>query len=159
MTVSAVELMPLTADSCTPRIDASLARAIRRAYFRELARQWERYVDTHRCAIVRNAGLNRMVKQEKQLRACIRQIEHMLGPLLPCASVYVDAHSRSAAVYLGLLPDPIPEQPKADSRARVMALMLMRPGKYNFRETVVQVSAHAVDRLIQSPGAIGSGAR
>lgn len=130
-------------------IDASLARGIRRAYFRELQAQWKRLEQARSRAIGRNASLSRWIESDKQLRERRAQLEKMLGPLIPCASAYVNANSRGAAYIMGLQPDPIPDRPFEESQARVVALTLMRPGRFVELAMYAKVSGHAVDRVIQ----------
>lgn len=142
-------LEPLRASDAAPRIDASLARCIRRAYFRELLVQWDRYVLQMKQAARRNNGLGRSMDSEKQLRERCLQIEKMLGPLIPCASAVVHANSRSGAFFLGLLPEQVPTMVQADSKSALMALLLLRPGKYMPLEVSVWISGHAVDRVVQ----------
>jgi len=130
-------------------IDGSLAGSIRRTYFRELAAQWKRLDQASARAKGRNQSISRRSDTNKQLRERFQQLEKMVGPLIPCASAFVNANSRGAAFILGLLPDPIPAQPKADCQASLMAMTLLRPGGLLPLRVRVKVSGHAVDRVIQ----------
>lgn len=142
-------LEPLRSSNDAPHIDASLARGIRRAYFRELNLQWGTFVTRMKQAPQRNTGLGRAIDTDKQLRERCQQLEKMLGPLIPCASAVVRANSRSGAFFLGLLPDEVPTAVRAETKTRLMALTLLRPGRYMPFEVSVWVSGHAVDRVIQ----------
>lgn len=136
-------------------IDASLARGIRRTYFRELQTQWKRLDRARTFALGRNASIARRIDSDKQLRERLQQLERMVGPLIPCASAYVDANSRGAAFVLGLKPDPIPALPLAECQARLIALTLLRPGRFMELAVRVKVSGHAVDRVVQRARMVG----
>ncbi len=130
-------------------IDASLARGIRRTYFRELERQWKRLKKARTQAMGRNASIARRINSDKQLRERLHQLEKMVGSLIPCASAYVDANSRGAAFILGLRPNVIPTLPIAECQANLVALTLLRPGHFLEVGVRVKVSGHAVDRVVQ----------
>ena len=76
-------LKPMPSSAAVPYIDASLARGIRRAYFRELLRQWSDFKMKMKQASRRNMGLGRPIDSDKQLRERCSQMEKMLGPLIP----------------------------------------------------------------------------
>lgn len=73
----------------------------------------------------------------------------MVGRLIPCTTALINANSRSATLILGLLPDPVPVLATADSAARLVALTLLRPGRFVEYDLKIRVSGHAVDRVIQ----------
>ena len=141
-------VVPVGATRATP-IDASLARHIRRTYFRELDGQWKRLKQARTQAMGRNASIARRIDSDKQLRGRFDQLEKMVGSLIPCASAYVDANSRGAAFILGLRPNVIPALPAADCQANLVALALLRPGRFMEVGVRVKVSGHAVDRVVQ----------
>lgn len=131
------------------RIDQSLARSVRRAYFRSLLSEWDRTTAALREAGRRNTFRNRWITSEKQLRAQARVLEKIVSPRLPIAQVRLDARSRGASVVLALLPDPLPASVTATSNASVEAMMLLRPDGFVCKPVNVVVSGHAVDRVIQ----------
>jgi hypothetical protein len=142
-------LSPRAAPPGAASIDASLARGIRRTYFRELEGQWKRLKKARTQAMGRNASIARRINSDKQLRERLHQLEKMVGSLIPCASAYVDANSRGAAFILGLRPNVIPTLPIAECQANLVALTLLRPGYFLEVGVRVKVSGHAVDRVVQ----------
>ena len=140
---------PRAAPPGAASIDASLARGIRRTYFRELEGQWKRLKKARTQAMGRNASIARRINSDKQLRERLHQLEKMVGSLIPCASAYVDANSRGAAFILGLRPNVIPTLPIAECQANLVALTLLRPGHFLEVGVRVKVSGHAVDRVVQ----------
>ncbi len=142
-------MSPRAAPSGATPIDASLARCIRRTYFRELDGQWKRLKQARTQAMGRNASITRPIDSDKQLRERLQQLEKMVGPLIPCASAYVDANSRGAAFIMGLRPTLIPALPVTECQANLVALTLLRPGRFMELGVRVKVSSHAVDRVVQ----------
>lgn len=131
------------------RIDQSLARSVRRAYFRSLLSEWDRTTAALKAASRRNTFRNRWITSDKQLNAQVRVMEKIISPRLPIAQVRLDARSRGASVVLALLPDPLPPSVTATSNASVEAMMLLRPDGLVWKPVNVVVSGHAVDRVIQ----------
>ena len=132
-----------------PRIDQSLARSVRRAYFRSLLSEWDRTTAALKAASRRNTFRNRWITSDKQLNAQVKVMEKIISPRLPIAQVRLDARSRGASVVLALLPDPLPPLVTATSNASVEAMMLLRPDGLVWKPVNVVVSGHAVDRVIQ----------
>ena len=133
----------------TATIDESLARGIRRAYFRALDQGWNDSMTAMKRARQRNRFKVSQLDTDKQLRACVAELRRLTPALLPVAEIMLQAGSRSANVTLSLMPAPLPLNHTANSNAAVTALVLARPGGIMLRGTGVVVSGHAVDRVIQ----------
>ncbi len=131
------------------RIDQSLARSVRRAYFRSLLCEWDRTTAALKEAGRRNTFRNRWIASDKQLNAQVKALEKIISPRLPIAQVRLDARSRGASVVLALMPDPLPPSVAATSNASVGAMMLLRPDGFVCKPVNVVISGHAVDRVIQ----------
>ena len=71
----------LASTQFAPHIDTSLARGIRRSYFKALTREWDRFEAARTRAKGRNMSLLRLVESEKQLRERYQQMEKMMGKL------------------------------------------------------------------------------
>lgn len=130
-------------------IDSSLARFVRRAYFKQLRQEWAKTTATIKRGKQRNQNFGRRLQTDKQLRECTQNFEKALGRILPISTIRLDAHSRSANVILTLSPEPVPDAVKTSSNASVTAVMLLRHSGATVRDAGVVVSGHAVDRVIQ----------
>lgn len=130
-------------------IDSSLARSVRRAYFQHLTNAWRASDKLFKKGQQRNLNFGRHVKTDKQLKECTLNFGRVLGPMLPVSSIRLDANSRSAQVFLSLMPEPVPQSANVNSNATVRAIMLLRPSGLFDTQTGVVVSGHAVDRVIQ----------
>ena len=130
-------------------IDASLARFVRRAYFKRLTDEWGESGKLLKKAQQRNLNFGRRIKTDKALKDCTQNFERVLGAMLPISSIRLDANSRSAHVFLSLLPEPVPHAATVNSNATVRAIMLLRPSGLMDLTTGVVISGHAVGRVIQ----------
>ena len=109
----------------TPRsIDASLARGIRRGYFRRLAREWQAYHQRRQRAACRNVTLSAPVETRRQFRQRLELLEKFVGPLLPSCTLRIESGTRGAAVVWALQPEAIPTPAHLDSHAGLRALVL-----------------------------------
>lgn len=130
-------------------IDPSMARFVRRAYFKRLTREWGTSDQLLKKAQQRNLNFGSHIKTDKQLKECTLNFEKVLGAMLPVSTIRLNANSRSANVFLSLVPDPVPDSVTLSSNASVRAIMLLRPSGMLDRYTGVVISGHAVDRVIQ----------
>ncbi len=135
-------------------IDASLARGIRRGYFRRLRHEWEAYANRKRMAVARNLPVGSAIDSQRQLDQRITLFDRLLGPLLNVYSERVDANSRSGGLYLSIEPHDVPAKVQEDSHASVRVCMLLRPGKPLTMKVPLTLRAHAVDRVVQRSGLI-----
>ena len=134
----------------TPRsIDASLARGIRRGYFRRLAREWQAYHQRRQRAACRNVTLSAPVETRRQFRQRLELLEKFVGPLLPVCTLRIESGTRGAAVVWALQPEAIPTPAHQDSHAGLRALVLLQPGHWVAMDVAVRIRAHAVDRVVQ----------
>jgi hypothetical protein len=134
----------------TPRsIDASLARGIRRSYFRRLAREWQAYHQRRQRAACRNVTLSAPVETRRQFRQRLELLEKFVGPLLPACTLRIESGTRAAAVVWALRPEEIPTPAHLDSNAGLRALVLLQPGRWVVLDLAVCIRAHAVDRVVQ----------
>ena len=134
----------------TPRsIDASLARGIRRSYFRRLQREWPAYQQRRGRAAGRNVTLSAPLDTRRQFRQRLALLEKFAGPLLPACTLRIESGTRAAAVVWALVPQEIPTPAHLDSNAGLRALVLMRPGRWVALDLAVCIRAHAVDRVVQ----------
>ena len=134
----------------TPRsIDASLARGIRRSYFRRLAREWQAYHQRRQRAACRNVTLSAPLETRRQFRQRLELLEKFAGPLLPACTLRIESGTRAAAVVWALVPEEIPTPAHLDSNAGLRALVLLQPGCWVAKDVAVCVRAHAVDRVVQ----------
>jgi len=134
----------------TPRsIDASLARGIRRSYFRRLQREWQAYQQRRERAAGRNVTLSAPLDTRRQFRQRLALLEKFAGPLLPACTLRIESGTRAAAVVWALTPEEIPTPAHLDSNAGLRALVLMQPGGWVALDVAVCIRAHAVDRVVQ----------
>lgn len=134
----------------TPRsIDASLARSIRRGYFRQLAREWDAYGQRRGRAAARNLCLSARIDTRRQFRDRLALLEKFAGPLLPACTLRIESGTRAAAVVWALHPEQVPAAVQVDSHAGMRALVLLQPGRMMSFELAVRIRAHAVDRVVQ----------
>ncbi len=134
----------------TPRsIDASLARGIRRSYFRRLAREWQACHQRRQRAAGRNVTLSAPVETRRQFRHRLELLEKFVGPLLPACTLRIESGTRAAAVVWALRPEEIPTPAHVDSHAGLRALVLLQPGRWVVKDVAVHIRAHAVDRVVQ----------
>jgi hypothetical protein len=130
-------------------IDSSLARSIRRSYFKRLAREWCAYGQRRERAAARNVFLSRPNDTRRQFRSQLALLEKFVGPLLPACTLRVESGTRAAAVIWALHPEEVPASMLVDSHAQIRALTLLQPGRCIGQEVSVRVRAHAVDRVVQ----------
>jgi hypothetical protein len=134
----------------TPRsIDASLARGIRRSYFKRLAREWQAYHQRRQRAAGRNVTLSAPLDTRRQFRQRLALLEKFVGPLLPACTLRIESGTRAAAVVWALQPEAIPTPAHLDSHAGLRALVLLQPGHWVAMDVAVRIRAHAVDRVVQ----------
>ena len=134
----------------TPRsIDASLARGIRRSYFRRLQREWQAYQQRRGRAAGRNVTLSAPLDTRRQFRQRLALLEKFAGPLLPACTLRIESGTRAAAVVWALVPEAIPTPAHLDSNAGLRALVLLQPGRWVALDLAVCIRAHAVDRVVQ----------
>jgi hypothetical protein len=134
----------------TPRsIDASLARSIRRGYFRRLAHEWEAAARRRQRAARRNVLLSAGIDNRRQFRQRLGLLEKLVGPLLPACTLRIESGTRAAAVVWALRPQEVPTPVQIVSNADVRALVLLQPGRALTLDAPVRVRAHAVDRVVQ----------
>ena len=134
----------------TPRsIDASLARGIRRGYFRRLAREWQAYHQRRQRAACRNVTLLAPLDTRRQFRQRLALLERFVGPLLPACTLRIESGTRGAGVVRALQPEAIPTPAHLDSHAGLRALVLLQPGRWVAMDVAVRIRAHAVDRVVQ----------
>jgi hypothetical protein len=134
----------------TPRsIDASLARSIRRGYFRRLAQEWDAAARRRERAAARNVRLSASIDNRRQFRQRLTLLEKLVGALLPTCTLRIESGTRAAAVVWALRPEEVPTPVHIDSHADVRALVLLQPGSAMTLEAPVRVRAHAVDRVVQ----------
>jgi hypothetical protein len=89
----------------TPRsIDASLARSIRRGYFRRLAQEWDAAARRRERAAARNVRLSASIDNRRQLRQRLTVLEKLVGALLPTCTLRIESGTRTAAVVWALRP-------------------------------------------------------
>lgn len=131
------------------RIDTSLARGIRRSYFRTLAAEWDGFRKRVRAGEARNISLGAKVKNERQLRQKAQLLNQYLGKLIPASDLCIQNGSRGADIVLGIMPDPFPQKMHMDSDAHVQACVLYRSSGYAEYTMPVRITAHAVDRVAQ----------
>lgn len=130
-------------------IDASLARSIRRGYFRRLAREWRAYEQRRTRAAARNVRLGGCTENRKQFRDKLALLERFAGPLLPACTLRMETGSRALAMVWALSPEEVPATVQTDSHADVRALVQLQPGYWGEVNLGVRIRAHAVDRFIQ----------
>ena len=130
-------------------IDSSLARSIRRGYFRRLAREWAAYDHRRGRAAVRNINLSTRIETRRQFRERLGLLEKFAGPLLPACTLRIESGTRAAAVVWALKPEDVPTAVNVDSHACIRALVLLQPGRLLPLEVAVRIRAHAVDRVVQ----------
>ncbi len=130
-------------------IDSSLARSIRRGYFRRLAREWAAYDHRRGRAAVRNIKLSARIETRRQFRERLGLLEKFAGPLLPACTLRIESGTRAAAVVWALKPEDVPTAVNVDSHACIRALVLLQPGRLLPLEVAVRIRAHAVDRVVQ----------
>jgi hypothetical protein len=134
----------------TPRtIDASLARSIRRGYFRRLVQEWDAAARRRERAAARNVRLSASIDNRRQFRQRLTLLEKLVGALLPTCTLRIESGTRAAAVVWALRPEEVPTPVHIDSHADVRALVLLQPGSAMMLEAPVRVRAHAVDRVVQ----------
>lgn len=161
--VSAREERPrLRVVSGAPRpnrmIDPSLARGIRRDYFRSLAREWRAFEQRTNCDAARNvrAMPPEGFRSDKALRNGGRVLERRLGRLLPAAGISLDARSRSARVAFTLRPVSEETDVGRPEALDVTAFVMPRPGTLLVHSDGVRFTAHAVDRIVQRAGLVST---
>ena len=130
-------------------IDASLARSIRRGYFRRLAKEWEAYDQRRGRAAGRNVSLSAWIDTRRQFRDRMALLERFAGQLLPACTLRIESGTRAAAVIWALMPEDVPTAVNVDSHADIRALLVLQPGRYMPLKVSVRVRAHAVDRVVQ----------
>ena len=130
-------------------IDPSLARFVRRAYFKHLHQEWAKTDLRIKKGKLRNQNFGKCIDTEKQLRECAQNYEKAMGSTLPISSIRLDANSRSANVILCLSPDPVPQAVNVSSNAEVRVILLLRQTGVVTKSPGIVVSGHAVDRVIQ----------
>jgi len=130
-------------------IDPSLARFVRRAYFKHLHQEWTKTDLRIKKGKLRNQNFGNRIDTKKQLRECAQNYEKAMGSTLPISSIRLDANSRSANVILCLAPDPVPQAVNVSSNAEVRGILLLRQTGVVTKSPGVVVSGHAVDRVIQ----------
>ena len=130
-------------------IDLSLARFVRRAYFKHLHQEWATTNLRIKKGKLRNLNFGRRIDTEKQLRECAQNYERAMGSTLPISSIRLGANSRSANVILSLAPDPVPQAVNVSSNADVRVILLLRQAGVVTKSPGIVVSGHAVDRVIQ----------
>ena len=130
-------------------IDSSLARSIRRGYFRRLAREWEAYEQRRGRAAGRNVSLQARMDTRRQFRDRLGLLEKFAGPLLPACTLQIESGTRAAAVVWALKPENVPVAVNVESHAGIRALVLLQPGRFVAFEVAVRIRAHAVDRVVQ----------
>jgi hypothetical protein len=130
-------------------IDLSLARSIRRGYFRRLAREWAAYDQRRGRAAGRNVSLSAWMDTRRQFRERLGLLEKFAGPLLPACTLRIESGTRAAAVVWALKPEDVPTAVNVDSHACIRALVLLQPGRLLPLEVAVRIRAHAVDRVVQ----------
>ena len=130
-------------------IDSSLARSIRRGYFRRLAREWAAYDQRRGRAAGRNVSLSAWMDTRRQFRERLGLLEKFAGPLLPTCTLRIESGTRAAAVVWALKPEDVPTAVNVDSHACIRALVLLQPGRLLPLEVAVRIRAHAVDRVVQ----------
>ena len=130
-------------------IDSSLARSIRRGYFRRLAKEWAAYDHRRGRAAVRNLSLTAWIDTRRQFRDRLGMLEKFAGALLPTCTLRIESGSRAAAVVWALKPEDVPTAVNVDSHAGIRALVLLQPGRLLPLEVAVRIRAHAVDRVVQ----------
>ena len=136
--------------SHTPRsIDASLARGIRRSYFRRLVHEWGAYERRRERGAGRNVTLSALLETRRQFRQRLALLEKFAGPLLPACTLRIESGTRAAAVVWALVPEEIPTPAHLDSHAGLRALVLLQPGRWVAKDVSVCIRAHAVDRVVQ----------
>jgi hypothetical protein len=134
----------------TPRsIDASLARGIRRSYFRRLQREWQACHQRRGRAAGRNVTLSAPLDTRRQFRQRLALLEKFAGPLLPACTLRIESGTRAAAVVWALVPGGVPGAEAAEAGATLRALVLLQPGWSATIGVDVCVRAHAVDRVVQ----------
>ena len=75
-------------------IDLSLARSIRRGYFRRLAREWAAYDQRRGRAAGRNVSLSAWMDTRRQFRERLGLLEKFAGPLLPACTLRIGRYER-----------------------------------------------------------------
>ena len=130
-------------------IDASLARGIRRSYFKRLAHEWGAYERRRERGAGRNVTLSAPLDTRRQFRQRLALLEKFAGPLLPACTLRIESGTRAAAVVWALVPDEIPTPAHLDSNAGLRALVLLQPGGWVALDLAVCIRAHAVDRVVQ----------
>ena len=80
---SAFHLQNWTAKEDGVAIDSSLARGVRRAYFKRLYAHYQTYLERVHNAHQRNQSPFSKIKNDKQLRERMALTEKLLGPFLP----------------------------------------------------------------------------
>ena len=130
-------------------IDSSLARSIRRGYFRRLAREWAAYDQRRGRAAGRNVSLSAWMDTRRQFRERLGLLEKFAGPLLPACTLRIESGTRAAAVVWALKPEDVPTAVNVDSHACIRALVLLQPGRLLPLEVAVRIRAHALDRVVQ----------
>ena len=151
---SAFHLQNWTAKEDGVAIDSSLARGVRRAYFKRLYAHYQTYLERVHNAHQRNQSPFSKIKNDKQLRERMALTEKLLGPFLPVYVTQCFTSSRSAAAILFLNPDEVPEMPQVNSDACVDALCFTRPGRLMHFEMHIKIRAHVIDRIIQRAGVV-----
>ena len=106
-------------------IDPSLARFVRRAYFKHLHQEWAKTDLRIKKGKLRNQNFGKCIDTEKQLRECAQNYEKAMGSTLPISSIRLDASSRSANVILCLSLDPVPQAVNLSSNAEVRVILLL----------------------------------
>jgi len=130
-------------------IDASLARSIRRSYFKRLAHEWGAYERRRERGAGRNVTLSAPLETRRQFRQRLALLEKFAGPLLPACTLRIESGTRAAAVVWALVPEEIPTPAHLDSHAGLRALVLLQPGRWVTLNLAVCIRAHAVDRVVQ----------
>lgn len=135
-------------------IDKSLARGIRRAYFKKLLSHHETFDLRLKKAKQRNQSPFRAIETDKQLRDRIQLTTELLGPLLPVYQTTASSCSKSGAVVLMLRPSPISASFHIDSGAKIEGFAFARPGRLGRCNFPVTITAHVIDRIIQRAGIV-----
>jgi hypothetical protein len=135
-------------------IDASLARSIRRGYFRRLAREWSAFGQRRERAAARNVCLSARIDTRRQFRDRLALLEKFAGPLLPACTLRIESGTRAAAVVWALHPEEVPASLHVDSHAGMRAQVLLQPGGLLTLDVAVRIRAHAVDRVVQRTGVV-----
>lgn len=138
-------------NSAIPRqgIDTSLAKSIRRGFFKRLGHEWEAYDQRRRRAAGRNVMLSSPIESRKQFRDRLALLEKFAGPLLPSCTLRIESGSRAAAVVWALRPEGDLSDARGAAHAGIRALVLLQPGRLVAMDVAVHIWAHAVDRVVQ----------